>query len=55
VSSATVRLQELGAISTRRGYIRIVDRALLDSLACECYRLTLTVFDDSLGARAHVA
>ena len=30
-------LQSIGAISYRRGQLRVVDRKLLEKVACECY------------------
>jgi len=38
VSEAAQALQQAGAIRTSRGQVRIVDRAVLEAAACECYR-----------------
>jgi len=48
VTLAERNLQTLGAITYRHGIIRIVDRALLESLACECYRVTADNFVRSI-------
>lgn len=37
VTAAAGWLRELGAISYTRGRIRVLDRALLEDLCCECY------------------
>jgi DNA-binding FadR family transcriptional regulator len=37
VTEAAGKLQSLGLINYRRGRIKIVDRARLQSLCCECY------------------
>jgi CRP-like cAMP-binding protein len=37
VTEAAGKLQRLGAISYRRGHITVVDRLILERLACECY------------------
>jgi hypothetical protein len=50
VTLAERRLRELGAITYRYGIIRIVDRALLESLACECYRTAAENFRRSIDA-----
>jgi CRP-like cAMP-binding protein len=39
VSEAASELQRSGVIRYRRGRITIVDRAGLEDIACECYRL----------------
>ena len=53
VTLAERRLQELGAISYRHGVVRIIDRPLLESLACECYRTTADNFQRSIaGSRS---
>lgn len=38
VTKAANLLQRLGAISYRRGDIRLLDRAVLEKVACNCYR-----------------
>jgi len=40
VTVANVALQDAGAISSRHGRIRIVDRARLENVSCECYHKT---------------
>ena len=37
VTQAALKLQQLGVISYSRGMIRVLDRAKLESLSCECY------------------
>jgi len=37
VTVANVALQDAGAITSRHGRIRIVDRVRLQTAACECY------------------
>ena len=37
VTIANVALQDAGAISSRHGRIRIIDRARLQTVSCECY------------------
>ena len=49
VTIAAGRLQDLGAISYTRGHIKILDRAKLEALACECYRVVKDEFDRLLG------
>lgn len=39
ISVLAMQLQQRGAISYKRGHIRILDRQLLASVACECYQL----------------
>ena len=39
VSHAAFKLQELGVISYSRGLIRVLDRAKLETLSCECYEV----------------
>ncbi|SMP68127.1 Crp/Fnr family transcriptional regulator [Noviherbaspirillum suwonense] len=38
VSEAAARLQLAGGISYRRGHVKVLDRAILESQACDCYR-----------------
>ena len=45
VSVAAHRLQQLGLIRYKRGHITIVDRAGLESQACECYQVVKTECD----------
>lgn len=37
VTVAALKLQEVGAISYSRGLIKVLDRAKLEALSCECY------------------
>lgn len=39
VTVAASRLEKLGVISYQRGLINVLDRAQLESLSCECYRV----------------
>jgi hypothetical protein len=39
VTEAALRLEQLGAISYGRGLIKVLDRAQLERLSCECYRV----------------
>jgi CRP-like cAMP-binding protein len=39
VTIAASKLEQLGVISYRRGLISVLDRARLESLSCECYRV----------------
>src|SRR5579884_1596547 len=47
VSEAAADLQRSGAITYHRGIVTILDRALLESRSCECYRETKRVFADA--------
>lgn len=38
VTEAAGRLRRRGAISYRRGHIKVLDRPVLESAACECYK-----------------
>jgi CRP-like cAMP-binding protein len=44
VSEAAARLQQAGAIGCRRGHLRMLDRSLLESMACDCYRTVRAEF-----------
>jgi hypothetical protein len=48
VSEAAKHLHDAGAIEYTRGHVHIVNRPVLESLACECYQATVRVFDDAL-------
>jgi CRP-like cAMP-binding protein len=48
VTNAAGELQRLGALEYRRGHVTIVDRSLLESVACNCYAETKAVFDEAL-------
>ena len=49
VSAAAAKMQELGLIRYRRGYVTIVDRAALEQASCECYRIVKAEYDRLLG------
>ena len=49
VSITAHRLQDKGAISYKRGHIRILDRLLLEDCACECYQVVKIEHDRLLG------
>jgi CRP-like cAMP-binding protein len=49
VTAAAGHLQKLGAISYARGRIRVLDRAKLESLSCECYAAVKAETDRLLG------
>ncbi len=38
VSEAAARLQLAGGISYRRGHVKVLDRAVLEAQACDCYQ-----------------
>jgi CRP-like cAMP-binding protein len=44
VTEAAGKLQRAGAIEYRRGRIRVLNRPLLESLVCECYRVVRSEF-----------
>jgi hypothetical protein len=48
VSDAAKSLHDAGSIEYIRGRVRILDRAILESQSCECYKLAAGVFDDAL-------
>lgn len=50
VTTAAGVLQKAGLIEYRRGHIRVLDRAGLESAACECYRVVRREFDRLLGS-----
>jgi CRP-like cAMP-binding protein len=45
VTEAAGKLQELGAISCRRGHITVLNRPLLHVHVCECYSVVKSEFD----------
>jgi CRP-like cAMP-binding protein len=49
VTVAAGRLQDEGAISYVRGHIKVLDRAKLEIISCECYRVVKDEFDRLLG------
>jgi CRP-like cAMP-binding protein len=48
VSEAADALQKMGAIAYRRGAVTVMDDALLNATACECYASCKSAFADSL-------
>lgn len=48
VTVAAGELQRMGAIDYSRGRIRLVDRGLLESKACECYEIVRATYDRML-------
>jgi CRP-like cAMP-binding protein len=50
VSQAAILLQAAGAITYKRGRIRILDRPKLEDLSCECYAVVRAEYDRLLGA-----
>ncbi|HSP58070.1 MAG TPA: Crp/Fnr family transcriptional regulator [Halomonas sp.] len=52
VTEAAGRLHRLGAISYRRGRIKILDRAKLEQLSCECYAAVRNEFARLLPDRS---
>lgn len=53
VTMAANRLQRLGLIEYHRGQIVILDRAGLETISCDCYRITTEVFEHYLAPRPH--
>lgn len=51
VSEAAMRLQRQGLISYSRGRIKVLDRAGMESRACECYQVIKTEYDRLLPMR----
>jgi CRP-like cAMP-binding protein len=54
VTLAAGALQSAGLIRYRRGEVVIVDRAGLEDVSCECYRVLRDEFDRLLGAPASI-
>ena len=50
VTDAAGKLQRSGVIEYRRGHITVFDRARLEAMSCECYRVVKTETDRLLGA-----
>jgi Crp-like helix-turn-helix protein len=50
VSDAAKSLHDAGSIEYMRGRVRILDRAILESQSCECYKLAAGVFDAALDS-----
>ena len=49
VTVAAGQLQRQGLIDYSRGRVRIVDRPGLEAIACECYQVVRTTYDELLG------
>ncbi len=49
VSEAADALQSMGAITYRRGAVRVLDHTLLNATACECYEACKLAFATSLN------
>ncbi|HUQ30943.1 MAG TPA: Crp/Fnr family transcriptional regulator [Pyrinomonadaceae bacterium] len=49
VSLTAHRLQEYGAISYKRGHIKILDRQAMENCSCECYAVVKAEHDRLLG------
>jgi CRP-like cAMP-binding protein len=49
ISDAASNLKMAGAIRYSRGSLRVLDRPLLESYSCTCFRQVTKVFDDALG------
>ena len=49
VSLAAQTLQNAGLIAYRRGSIRVLDRAGLEAVSCECYRVVADAFQRLVG------
>jgi CRP-like cAMP-binding protein len=52
VTAVARSLQEKGAIRYRRGVVDIIDRAALETLACECYSVIHRTYERLLPERA---
>lgn len=53
VTMAANKLQRLGLIEYHRGQIAILDRAGMEAISCDCYRIATEVFEHYLGPRPH--
>lgn len=53
VTVAAGKLQDEGVIKYKRGHIQIVDRAGLEKISCECYRIVKKEFDRLLSDNGH--
>ncbi|RZA30603.1 MAG: Crp/Fnr family transcriptional regulator, partial [Proteobacteria bacterium] len=49
ITTAANLLQQRGAISYRRGDIQVLDRALLEQVACSCYRADRDSYNELMG------
>jgi len=50
ITQAAGNLQSLGVISYRRGHIKVLDRAKLETCTCECYDVVKKEFHRLLGS-----
>ena len=50
VTETACQLKEAGLITYRRGDVKIVDRAGLEAVSCECYPMMRKEFDRLVGA-----
>jgi CRP-like cAMP-binding protein len=55
VSLTTGSLRNKGVIVSTRGFITILDRAGLEAIACECYRVIKDEYDRLLGLRTSLS
>jgi Mn-dependent DtxR family transcriptional regulator len=55
ISESAGRLQSGGSIRYHRGHVSVVDRALLESLSCECYGIAKREADRLAGITRHHA
>jgi len=51
ITVAMGALSSAGAIEQRRNRVRVVDRATLERMSCECYKTEVTDFEIALGFR----
>jgi CRP-like cAMP-binding protein len=49
IARAAAYLQQLGIVNYSRGHIKILDRAGLEKVVCECYGVVKKEFDRLLG------
>lgn len=54
VTEAAGKLQKLGVIEYRRGHIKVLDRARLEQLSCECYAVVKKETDRLMSYRPGV-
>jgi CRP-like cAMP-binding protein len=52
VTMAANKLQRLGLIEYHRGQITILDRAGMEAISCDCYKITTEVFAHFFGLRS---
>jgi hypothetical protein len=55
ISLTTGSLRNKGVIVSTRGFITILDRAGLEAIACECYRVIKDEYDRLLGLRTSLS